>query len=348
LKKKVFFGLLIFSLTVFLTACGSNPTTSGNGGEAPSENNGKNNAKEADKKEAAAFDYPTKRLDWTIAFGPGGGNDLMARTFINILKKYELYDQEIIPTNRKGGSGAVGWGYVNSHKGDAYHISTTSGSFITTPLKSDIGFNYKSFTPIALMATDDSVLVVPKDSPYNTLDEFIEGAKKKKISIGGSGVAGVDFIITSQLGEEIGVDFDYVPFQSAGERTTALLSGTTDANFSFTAEVIGLIEGGEMKALAFTGQSRIPSLPDIPTMIEEGYDVSVPMPRGVVLPADVPVEVKEWWINTMKKVAETPEWKEYIEKSYLTEYILYGDDFANYLDKTSKKFEKFLKAAGAI
>src|SRR5690554_5344021 len=83
---------------------------------------------------AAAQDrYPSKRLDWTIAFGPGGGNDIMARTIISILEKYKLYPADIVAENRPGGSGAKGWGYLYAQKGNPYHISTTSGSFITTP-----------------------------------------------------------------------------------------------------------------------------------------------------------------------------------------------------------------------
>src|SRR3970282_557766 len=79
--------------------------------------------------------YPSKRLDWTIAFGPGGGNDIMSRTLISILEKYKLYPETIVPENRPGGSGAKGWGYLFSQKGNPYHISTTSGTFITTPLQ---------------------------------------------------------------------------------------------------------------------------------------------------------------------------------------------------------------------
>jgi putative tricarboxylic transport membrane protein len=340
MTKKFLYLLVGVFLCLFLAACGSQVST-----EEEAEEKKTN---EESSEETEGLDYPLETLDWTIAFGPGGGNDRMARTFIDILKKYELYDQNILPTNREGGSGAVGWNYVNSHKGDPYHISTTSGSFITTPLQADVGFTYESFTPVALMATDDSLLVVKGDSPYNSVDELIEAAKTETISIGGSGVVNVDFIITSRLEEATGVNFEYVPFQSAGDRATALLSGTTSATIAFAGEVIGLVESGKMKALAFTGKSRIPSLTDVPTMDELGYDASVPMPRGVVLPADVSPEIQEWWIETMKKVAETPEWKSFIEENYLTEYILYGDDFRDYLEDTSKKFEKSLKAAGAI
>jgi putative tricarboxylic transport membrane protein len=343
--NKKFLSLLVgVFLCLLLAACGSQDSTEEEAEVVSKEEKSSENSSE----ETEGINYPLETLDWTIAFGPGGGNDRMARTFIDILKQYDLYDQNIIPTNREGGSGATGWNYVNNHKGDPYHISTTSGSFITTPLQADVGFTYESFTPVALMATDDSLLVVKGDSPYNSVEELIEAAKTETVSIGGSGVVNVDYIITARLEEATGVNFEYVPFQSAGDRATALLSETTTATIAFAGEVIGLVESGKMKALAFTGKSRIPSLSDVPTMEELGYDASVPMPRGVVLPADVSPEVQEWWIDTMKKVAETPEWKSFVEENFLTEYILYGDDFKEYLKDTSDKFEKALREAGAI
>jgi putative tricarboxylic transport membrane protein len=348
MSKKIMTVCLFLFLLISLAACGGDQTASES--EETTTEKQETSLDEGTTKtmEESSFEYPKETLDWTIAFGPGGGNDRMARTFIDILKKYDYYEENIVSNNRQGGSGAVGWGYLFNQKGNPYHISTTSGSFITTPLKSDVGFNYESFTPVALMATDDLLIVVKGDSPYNSVDDLIEAAQTEMISIGGSGTANVDFIITSRLEEATGADFEYVPFQSAGERATALLSDSTNATIAFAGEVIGLVKSGEIKALAFTGKTRIPSLKDVPTMDELGYDVSVPMPRGVVLPGDVPKEAQDWWIETMKKVAETPEWKDFIEKNHLTEYILYGDEFKEYLKDTSKKFEKALKEAGAI
>jgi putative tricarboxylic transport membrane protein len=126
-----------------------------------------------------ASGYPNKRLAWTISFGPGGGNDIMSRTLIQIIEKYKLYPTDIVAENRAGGSGAVGWGYLFSQKGNPYHISSTSGSFITTPLQANTPWKPADFTPIALLAADDLLLVVKGDSKITNLKEFIETAKQK-------------------------------------------------------------------------------------------------------------------------------------------------------------------------
>ena len=127
-----------------------------------------------------ASDYPSERLDWTIAFGPGGGNDIMARTMIDIINKYELYPEEIVAENRQGGSGAVGWGYLYNQAGNPYAISTTSGSYITTPLQADTPWGPTTFTPIALLATDDLVLLVNGDSDIDSFETFIEQRRRAR------------------------------------------------------------------------------------------------------------------------------------------------------------------------
>nr|WP_272495856.1 tripartite tricarboxylate transporter substrate binding protein [Bacillus pinisoli] len=275
----------------------------------------------------------------------------MSRTIIDILNKHDLYPGDIVPENREGGSGAVGWGFLHNNAGNPYHISSTSGSFINTPLVSDVPFNYESFTPVALLATDDMVMLVNGDSEFNTLEDFITAAKNsgsKKLSIGGIGAVNVDAMIPKLLGEAAGFEFEYVPFQGDGELTSALLSKSVHAIMANPAEALGQIEAGKMKPLAFTGQKRIEQLPDTPTLIELGYDVSLPMPRGVILAGDVPAEAQQWWIDTLKKVVETDEWKAYISENSLTEYQLYGDEFGEYLKNTSSTFEEILIEIGAI
>ncbi len=292
--------------------------------------------------------YPSKRLDWTIAFGPGGGNDIMSRTLISILEKYKLYPETIVAENKPGGSGAKGWGFLYAQKGNPYHVSTTSGSFITTPLQANTGWGPTSFTPVALLASDDMLLLVSKDSKIKTLAEFVAAAKAKPPSIGGIGAVNIDFIVPKLVSEKAGFTFNYVSFNKQGELITALLSNSLDAAMSNPGEVLGLMQSGDMRALAFSGKSTPAALGNVPTFAELGYDIGISLPRGLVLPPDVPKEAQDWWIATMKKVVTTPEWKEYIDKQLLTENVLYGEDFRSFLQKTQGVFADILRKSGAI
>ena len=297
---------------------------------------------------ASAQPYPSKRLDWTIAFGPGGGNDIMSRTLISILEKYRLYPETIVADNKPGGSGAKGWGYVFAQKGNPYHITSTSGSFITTPLQANTPWQPGSFTPVALLASDDMLLVVNKGSKATTLQEFIAAAKAKPPSIGGIGAVNIDFIVPKLVSEKAGFTFNYVSFNKQGELITALLSGALDAAMSNPGEVLGLLQSGDMRALAYSGKSTPAALGKVPTFASLGYEIGISLPRGLVLPPDVPKEAQEWWIATMKKVVQTPEWKAYIDKQVLTEHVLYGEDFRAFLQKTQGTFGDILRKSGAI
>lgn len=299
---------------------------------------------------AHAQSYPSadETLDWTIAFGPGGGNDIMARNIIDILQKYELYPGDIQAENRAGGSGAVGWGYLYGQSGSGYGISTTSGSFVTTPLQADTPWEPEDFTPVALLATDDLVLVVNGSSPIQTIDEFIAHAKENPVNIGGTGTVNVDFIVPTLFAQKAGFEFDYVSFNDMSEQTTALLSNALDAMVGNPGEILGLIDSGDLRPLVFSGQNVPAALEGVPTMGDIGYDIGVSMPRGLILAPDAPAEAQEWWIETMKKVVETPEWDEYISSNTLTPTVIYGDDFRNFLVNTKNGFEEVLKQVGAI
>ncbi|SMX44469.1 Bug family tripartite tricarboxylate transporter substrate binding protein [Maliponia aquimaris] len=299
---------------------------------------------------AFAQDYPAadQTLDWTIAFGPGGGNDIMARSIIEILKKYELYPGDIQPENRAGGSGAVGWGYLFAQDGNPYGISTTSGSFVTTPLQADTPWKPADFTPVALLATDDLVLVVNKDSEIQNIEQFIAFAKENPINIGGTGTVNVDFIVPTLFAQKAGFEFDYVSFNDMSEQTTALLSNALDAMVGNPGEILGLIESGDLRPLVFSGKNVPKALEGVPTMGDIGFDIGVSMPRGLILAPNAPKEAQDWWIETMKKVVETPEWDAYITSNTLTPTVIYGDEFAAFLTTTMGGFEEVLRSVGAI
>jgi putative tricarboxylic transport membrane protein len=297
---------------------------------------------------ASAENYPQQTLNWTIAFGPGGGNDIMSRTLIEILNKYDLYSKNIVATNMEGGDGARGWGFLYNQKGNPYHISSTSGSFMTTPLAADTPWGPLSFTPIGMLATDDTLFVVRSDAPYDTMEEFVAAAKERPLPIGGIATINIDFIMAKLVSQQTGFELKYVPFNDEGEMISALLSKSLVMIASNPAEVIGIVESGDAKALAFSGKQPMRSLPDVPTFEELGYNIDVSTPRGLVLAPDVDREVQQWWIDTIGKVIKKPEWRKYLKENDLNEKVLYDKEFESYLKNTQAKLKRTLKEAGAL
>jgi putative tricarboxylic transport membrane protein len=297
----------------------------------------------------SAEDYPSQELDWTIAFGPGGGNDMMARKLVQIIQEKNLYPADIAVENREGGSGATGWGYLLSKRGSGYDVSTTSGSFLTTPLQADPGWTYKDFTHVGLMATDDALLLVDGKKGIRTFEDWVAYAKNKgKVVVGGIGTVNVDFILQSLIAEHAGYEIEYVPYNEEGQVQTSLLSGALDSMISNPGSILGQVESGDMTPVLFTGKERLQKLPDVPTGAEKGMTDLPSMPRGLILPPDAPDYARDWWIKTMKDVVKTEEWQSYLADNYLTKDELWGDDFTKYLETTTAEFEKTLKEQGAL
>jgi putative tricarboxylic transport membrane protein len=298
---------------------------------------------------AAGGDYPSEDMDWTIAFGPGGGNDIMARTMVDILQKEDMYPENIKVENKEGGSGATGWGYLFGQAGTGYGISTTSGSFITTPLQADTGWEPTDFTPVGLMAADYALLMTAGDSDWQTYDDWVSYAKEKgSVVVGGIGTVNVDYIVQQMVADANGYEIEYVPFNEEGQMQTALLSGAIDSMISNPGSIMGQIEGGQMSALLFTGPERLDALPDVPTSEEEGISDIPSMPRGLILPPDAPQEAQDWWIDTMKEVVTTDEWQAYLDENYLLKDEQWGEDFTGYLEETQASFEEQLTELGAL
>ncbi|WP_293781124.1 tripartite tricarboxylate transporter substrate binding protein [uncultured Aeromicrobium sp.] len=322
--KKLTAGLGAAVLAVSLGACGS---SSADGGE----------------------DYPSQDLDWTIAFGPGGGNDIMSRKLAEIIEAEDLYPEDIMLENREGGSGATGWSYLYSQAGSGYGVSTTSGSFLTTPLQADTGWDYSDFTHVALLASDNSLLVVPGDSPVKDFEQWVDYATANgPVKVGGIGTVNVDFILHALIADAQGYEIDYVPFNEEGQLQTSLLSGALDAVITGPGSILGQIEAGEVTPLLFTGPERLPVLEDVPTGEELGMEDLPSMPRGFILPPDAPQEAVDWWIETIEKIVATDEWQQFLEDNYLVEDVRYGEDFTEYLDETVAEFEAQLTEVGAL
>lgn len=297
----------------------------------------------------SAEGYPEETLEWTVAFGPGGGNDIMSRQIVDILETENIYTEDITVENIDAGSGAVGWGKVHSNAGNGYSISSTSGSFLTTPLESDTGWEPTDFTHVGLLAQDASLFLTSEDSNLDTWEKWVEYAKDKgKVAVGGIGVVNVDLILHNELAEQGGYEIEYVPFNEEAQLITGLSSGSLDAVTSNPAEVLGQVEAGDMNPLLFTGDEPMPGLEEVPTAKDKGITDMVTTPRGVILPPDVPDEIRDWWIDALKEVVETDAWQQYLDENNLAPDERWGDDFSEYVEQTSTDLETRLKEQGAL
>ena len=289
---------------------------------------------------------PNRPIELVACYAPGGGHDILLRTMQKIIVDENLSSASFNVVNKDGGSGSNGMAYVNGHKGDPYYLMCTTSSFTTTPLKTKLGFNYKNFTPIALLGLDPSIIVVRTDSGINSLDELLA---VPDVSLGGTGVGTVDHIITLKLDAAKGVEINYIPYNGDGEQVTALLGNQVTClccNYNTIAEYVA---SGDFKCIATFTPNRLNAAPDVPTAVEQGYDIIMSLYRGVCAPADITEAQKQFYIDLMTKLNDTPAWKtDYLEKNGVEQNFLTGDDFAAFLDEMNVTFETVMREYGLI
>lgn len=292
------------------------------------------------KESGDSSDFPNENLTVVVPFGAGGGTDLYVREIMDIMTKEKIYPKNIKIENKEGGSGANGYSYLKKQAGNPYFVSPTAASFFSTPIVSNAGYQVEDFTAIALMGTEDLFLLVKGDSTINSLEDFVSESKDKVLRVGGVGQVSDERIIPEQFAEAAGIKIEYVPFQGAGELTSALTSDSLDAIVGNPTRSMGQIESGMFKPLAFSGKERFHSLEDVPTFIEEGYNVNLSQPRGIIMPGNITEEERNWWIDAMKQVSETERWKEFVEKNGMSNEFLFGDDFSKMLEESNQKFKE--------
>lgn len=287
---------------------------------------------------------PTGSTTMVVPFAAGGGSDLAGRAMADGLEKV-VPRLNVKVENRDGGSGAVGYSYFLSRKGNPRYLLATETALLALPLTQDVKFSYRDFTPIMKVGEDYTLLVVPKDSPFTSCADVAEKSKTQRVVAGVSGTAGTDNIVLSLTEEQKGAKFDRVPFESGGELTAALLGGQVQIASLNPGEIIGQLESGDVRPLCAYSPKRYTyeKLKDIPTAKEQGIDVSFAQFRGLLAPGDISEEEKAGWVAAAKKFAKSPQYDKYIEQNYLQPTTAYGDDFGAYLKENDKTLQGVLE-----
>ena len=296
--------------------------------------------------------YPSKNIEVVVPFAPGGGTDNMMRMITAIIDENKWSPVAMNVNNRAGGSGTVGFSYLISKKGDPYVIAGATPMIVSGKLQGRLPGNHRdAMTVLMIVAIDELMLSVRTDSPYKTLEDFIAAARAKpgQLTVGGTGTQNEDHIFAHLLEEKAKIKLKYVPFNSGGEATAALMGGHIDAGIMNPNEIVAQIEAGKAKNLAVAAHKRMPGAPDIPTFEEKGYPFFWEQMRGVVGPAAMAPEAIAWWQDTLKKVTSTKKWQDdYIKPNLLTPTSWTGEEANKYLDGLTGSYENALAALGGL
>ena len=309
---------------------------------------------------AQAAWQPEKPVEFVVPAGTGGGADQMARLIQGIVAKHQLMKQPLIVVNKSGGAGAEGFLDVKGAKGDPHKIVITLSNLFTTPLATGVPFSWKDMTPVAMMALDQFVLWVNAETPYQSAKQYIDAVKAagpSKMKMGGTGSKQEDQIITVSLEKATGVKFIYVPFKGGGDVAVQLTGKHIDSSVNNPIEAVAQWRAGQLRPLCVFDDTRMPykealaggkSWADIPTCKESGVPTDYLMLRGIFMPAGVTPDQVAFYVDLMKKVRETQDWKEFIKLGAFNDTFMTGGDFAKWVEKNEAMHKSLMQEAGFL
>ncbi|MBA4176518.1 MAG: tricarboxylate transporter [Leptothrix sp. (in: Bacteria)] len=307
---------------------------------------------------ACAAWEPTKPVEFVVPAGTGGGADQMARLIQGIIVKHKLMKESVVVVNKSGGAGAEGFLAVKDAKGDANKIIITLSNLFTTPMATGVPFNWKDMTPVTMMALDQFVLWVNAETPYKNAKEYLDAVKAAgplKMKMGGTGSKQEDQIITVGLEKATGTKFIYVPFKGGGEVAVQLVGKHIDSTVNNPIEAVAQWRAGKLRPLCVFDDTRMPykakvtdtmSWNDVPTCKESGVPTDYVMLRGIFMAPGVSAEQIAYYTDLMKKVRDTPDWKEFMEKGAFNTTALAGAEYRKWLEAAEANHRQLMTEAG--
>jgi tripartite-type tricarboxylate transporter receptor subunit TctC len=278
---------------------------------------------------------------------PAGVNDLMARLMGDHLGK--AYGLSMVIENRAGASESIGTEAVARAAPDGNTLLFGSSQVVINPLLRKVNYHpLESFEPVCLMVVAPLVFSVQASSPHRTLNDLLDAARAKPGSVTmGSLGPGTPFDIgLALLKNATKVDITFVPFNGNGPSINALLGGHVTSTFNSYSSISSQLKGGLARPLAVATKTRIPPLPDVPTVIESGVkDYEVQPWFGVYAPAKTPKEIVTQYADWLSAALKAPEVKEKLAVQELYPMGVCGADFAAFLRKQNEDYARVIKEA---
>lgn len=309
---------------------------------------------------AAAWE-PTKPVTFIIPAGTGGGADQMARFIQGVVTKHNLMKQPMVVVNKGGGAGAEGFLEVKNSKGDPHVIIITLSNLFTTPMATGVPFNWKEMTPVSMLALDQFILWVNKDNKAKTAKDYIaevKAANTGTLKMGGTGSKQEDQIITVAIERATAPKkFTYIPYKGGGAVATQLVGNHIDSTVNNPIEAVSHWKAGNVRPLCiFDAQRSVykdkvttdKAWSDIPTCKEAGLDVEYQMLRGIFMAPGVTADQVAFYVDLLKKVMATDDWKKLMKDGAFNQTTMSGDTFKTWLAKAEQTHHDLMKEAGFL
>jgi putative tricarboxylic transport membrane protein len=291
-----------------------------------------------------------------IPNSPGGGYDQTGRAAVGVMEEEDITGGSFTVDNVIGAGGAAAMTQLVGEAGDEHTMMTVGLGVVGSTYSFGSTYDLLDATPLAQLMSEPEGILVPADSPYETIEDFVAAWKADPGSFaigGGSSPGGPDHLFPMQLAAEVGIDpndVNYVSYDGGGPLTSALLGAKIDAGFSGPAEFVGQVEEGDLRMLAVSGEERSPqdAFADVPTLTESGIDLVFLNWRGVLAPPDISEERRTELIGYLQEMHDAEGWQEQLETNGWTDDFKTGNDFSAFISEQDDRVSGTLDELGLI
>ena len=263
--------------------------------------------------------WPAGPVTFVVGYAAGGSTDINARELANVMTP--VIGQQIIIDNKGGAAGSIGLRATANAKPDGQTLFVAVGTnvIINPHVQKGMIDTLAALAPICQITDYQYVLVVGKNVPANNAKELVEMAKKAPdtLTYSSSGVGGNNHLAGALFAKAAGIQITHVPYKGTGPAVADVISGQITMNFSSLPPAVSQVKGGNLKALAVTGNKRVKSMPDVPTLKEQGIDVVVTSWQGLFAPAKTPADILDKIDKATKEAMKNPKWEEALSRDGL-------------------------------
>ncbi|MDP9496474.1 MAG: tripartite tricarboxylate transporter substrate binding protein [Actinomycetota bacterium] len=291
--------------------------------------------------------FPQRPVEFIIPFAPGGSTDLIGRAATKQISG--PLGQSMVVVNKPGAGGAVGTKEAVDAAADGYKVALAPTSLFTiTPLirKESTGLDLAKMEIVTGLTRENLALVVPKDSPFKTIDDVLAAKGGRTLTFGHSGVGtGTQFSALVLL-KQAGVNAKDVPFDGSGPAVNALLGKQIDMASTQIAESIKQVQAGQLRQLAVFSEQRSPQLPDVPTVKEKGIDLVVDQVRFVAAPKGTPPQALDKLRTSFLQSTKDPAYEEFLKSNFIERAEVPGDQVRAKIERDSSAYKTFATRLG--
>ena len=299
---------------------------------------------------AADSSKPMTDLRIMVPNSPGGGYDITARTAAKVMEDDDITSGTEV-FNLEGAGGTVGLARTVNEKGNGDLAMLMGLGVVGASYTNKSKATLTETTPIVRLIEEYGAVMVPKDSPFKTIDDLVKAwkADPRSLSVGGgSSPGGPDHLLPMQLAQAVGVDpkqVRFVSYDGGGDLLPALLGDKVDFATSGAGEFKDQIANGDIRVLATSGKERIDGI-DAPTLSEAGIDLVFTNWRGVVAPPGISDAQRDRLIAAFEKMHDTQEWKDALKANSWADAFATGDDFGAFIEEQDKRVADTLGELG--